>query len=95
MRHIWRISRGPRTTRLAGRGASAVARNLGLSPEAFTYLTSHGALDQDHLVFFANLVNALDLEEDRAAILQMAREMFALFGDMFAALDLEPLDVAA
>ncbi|HRE36118.1 MAG TPA: iron-containing redox enzyme family protein, partial [Sphingopyxis terrae] len=33
---------------LATRGASAVAKNLGLPPQAFTYLTSHGALDQDH-----------------------------------------------
>ena len=28
--------------------------------EAFTYLTSHGALDQDHMRFFADLVNGLD-----------------------------------
>lgn len=80
---------------LAQRGASAVAENLGLPPQAFTYLTSHGALDQEHLVFFANLVNALERQEDREAILQMAREMFGLFGAMFAGLELEPLDVAA
>lgn len=74
---------------LASRGAGAVAEKLGLPPQAFTYLTSHGALDQDHLVFYANLVDGLEREEDRAAITQMARDMFGLFGGMFAGLDLE------
>ncbi|WP_067734995.1 AMP-binding protein [Novosphingobium naphthalenivorans] len=74
---------------LAQRGASAVAENLGLPPEAFTYLTSHGALDQDHMAFYAKLVNGLQREEDRIAILQMAREMFGLFGGVFASIDME------
>ncbi|MCJ2178291.1 AMP-binding protein [Novosphingobium album (ex Hu et al. 2023)] len=74
---------------IAQRGASAVAENLGLPPEAFTYLTSHGALDQDHMAFYAELVNGLQREEDRAAILQMAREMFGLFGGVFASIDME------
>ncbi|MCT2398200.1 AMP-binding protein [Novosphingobium mangrovi (ex Huang et al. 2023)] len=73
---------------LAQRGASAVAENLGLPPEAFTYLTSHGALDQDHMAFFAGLVNALESEGDRAAILRMAREMFGLFGGVFASIEM-------
>jgi acyl-CoA synthetase (AMP-forming)/AMP-acid ligase II/pyrroloquinoline quinone (PQQ) biosynthesis protein C len=80
---------------LATRGAGAVAERLGLPPQAFTYLTSHGALDQDHLVFFADLVDALEREEDRAAILAMARDMFTLFGGMFAGLDLEAQDNVA
>jgi len=80
---------------LASHGASAVARNLGLPPQAFTYLTSHGALDLDHLDFFAKLVNGLDREEDRSAILQMARDMFGLFGRMFAGIDMEDDRVAA
>jgi len=80
---------------LAQRGAGAVAANLGLPPEAFTYLTSHGALDQDHMAFLADLVNSLDQEDDRAAVVTMAREMFALFGGMFAGIALEPDHVPA
>lgn len=80
---------------LARRGASAVATNLGLPPEALTYLTSHGTLDRDHLVFFARLVNALEREDDRAAITRMAREMFGLFGAVFASIELESVDAAA
>ncbi|MCB2065550.1 MAG: iron-containing redox enzyme family protein, partial [Erythrobacter sp.] len=80
---------------LASKGAGAVAERLGLPPQAFTYLTSHGALDQSHMRFFAQLVNALEREEDRAAITRMARDMFALFGGMFAGIALEDLDEAA
>lgn len=74
---------------LAQRGAGAIASRLGLPPEAFTYLTSHGALDQDHLAFFAALVNRLEDEADREAIVVMAREMFGLFGAVFASIELE------
>ena len=34
---------------LASRGAGAIQQRLGLPPQAFTYLTSHGALDQSHM----------------------------------------------
>ncbi|MFD2577693.1 AMP-binding protein [Novosphingobium colocasiae] len=80
---------------LAQRGASAVAERLGLPPQAFTYLTSHGALDLDHMHFFTDLVNRLDDPGDRAAIIGMAQDMFCLFGNVFASIDLEALDVAA
>lgn len=74
---------------LATRGAGAVAKNLGLPPQAFTYLTSHGSLDQDHMRFFAQLVNGLADPHDRAAIVSMAREIFDLYGGVFASVDLE------
>lgn len=80
---------------LATRGASAVAKNLGLPPQAFTYLTSHGSLDQDHMTFFADLVNGLDDPGDRRAIVTMAKEMFALFGGVFASINMEPVRDAA
>jgi len=75
---------------LASRGAAAVAERLGLPPEAFSYLTSHGALDQSHLRFFADLVNGLEDEADRQSIVAMAQEIFALFAAMFAAIEMEP-----
>ncbi|HTN15904.1 MAG TPA: AMP-binding protein [Sphingomonadaceae bacterium] len=80
---------------LAQRGASAVAENLGLPPQAFTYLTSHGALDQQHMAFFARLVNSFADPADRAAVVQMAKEMFGLFGGVFASVALEPVHEAA
>ncbi|MFM6831524.1 MAG: AMP-binding protein [Novosphingobium sp.] len=80
---------------LATRGAGAVAKNLGLPPEAFTYLTSHGSLDQDHMRFFAEVVNGLERPEDRTAIVTMAREIFHLYAGVFASVDLESPHVAA
>ena len=80
---------------LASRGAAAVAERLGLPPEAFTYLTSHGALDQSHMHFFRQLVNGLAGESDRGAIVRMAQDMFDLFGAMFAAIELETADALA
>jgi hypothetical protein len=80
---------------LATRGASAVAKNLGLPPQAFTYLTSHGSLDQSHMAFFAGLVNGLSDPADHDAILSMAREIFGLYGGVFAGIDMEPARAAA
>ncbi|KPL68465.1 AMP-dependent synthetase [Erythrobacter sp. SG61-1L] len=80
---------------LAQRGASAVADTLGLPPKAFTYLTSHGALDQQHMAFFARLVNSFTDPADRDAVVRMAKDMFALFGGVFASIELEPAREAA
>ena len=39
--------------------------------------------------FFAQLVNGLADPHDRAAIVSMAREIFDLYGGVFASVDLE------
>jgi pyrroloquinoline quinone (PQQ) biosynthesis protein C len=80
---------------LAQRGASAVRERLGLPAEAFTYLTSHGALDHAHMSFFAEQVNGLDDPQDRVAIVSLACEMFDLFGGIFASIPLEFQNAAA
>lgn len=74
---------------LASNGAEAVRSSLGLPSSAFTYLTSHGALDQDHMRFFETLVNGLDDRADQDAIVAMANEIFDLFGGIFAAIPME------
>lgn len=80
---------------LATRGAGAVAERLGLPSEAFSYLNSHGALDQSHMHFFEDLVNGFADDGDKLAVRGMAREIFGLFGAMFASIELERVDVAA
>jgi len=74
------------SVRLATQGAEAVARNLGLGPQCFSYLTSHGALDQEHLVFFQNLMGEVDDPADQAAIIEVANGVFTLFAGVFAAI---------
>ena len=71
---------------LASAGAGAVARSLGLGPECFSYLTSHGALDQSHMAFFASLMAEVGDPVDQAAIVEVARAVFGLFADMFRAI---------
>ena len=68
---------------LASIGADAVRGSLGLPPAAFTYLVSHGALDQDHIAFLRTVLDGVTSEDDRAAITHMARRMFGLFGNLF------------
>jgi pyrroloquinoline quinone (PQQ) biosynthesis protein C len=80
---------------MASHGADAVRTTLGLPQDAFTYLTSHGALDLAHLQFFETLMNRIDDPADQLAIIAMARAMFGLFGGLFASIPMETLDAAA
>lgn len=80
---------------MASHGASAVQQRLGLPKTAFRYLNSHGALDLDHMKFFEGLMNRIDEPADQAAIIAMAKDMFRLFGGMFAAIELEGVRDAA
>jgi len=83
------------STALASNGADAVKTSLGLPAEAFTYLTSHGALDQDHMKFFETVVNAIDDRDDQDAIVEMATAMFDLFAGVFAGIAMEDVHAAA
>jgi pyrroloquinoline quinone (PQQ) biosynthesis protein C len=72
---------------MASQGAAAIKARLGLPDEAFTYLTSHGALDQEHLRFFERLMNTIDDPDDQREIIRMARDMFRLFAELFRSID--------
>jgi pyrroloquinoline quinone (PQQ) biosynthesis protein C len=75
------------STAVATRAAEALQRSLRLPATAFTYLTSHGALDVDHVKFYASLVNRLHDSEDRKTLAHCARVFYRLYGDVFRALD--------
>jgi long-chain acyl-CoA synthetase len=74
------------SVRLATQGASAVAASLNLGPESFSYLSSHGAVDQEHLVFFQRLMDEIDDPADQAAIIEVAGAVFILFAEVFRAI---------
>ena len=73
---------------LATRAAGTIRSSLGLPPEAFSYLNSHGSLDLEHMRFFEELMNRLDADEDREAVVHTARVVYRLYGDMFRSLPL-------
>ncbi len=75
------------STAVASQAAAALMRSLRLPASAFTYLTSHGALDVGHTRFFATLVNRLDDAGDRAALVHCAKAFYRLYGDIFRDLD--------
>jgi thiaminase len=73
---------------LATRAAGIIQDRLGLPPEAFSYLSSHGSLDLEHIELFKGLMNRLDDEADRQAVIHTARVVYRLYGDMFRSLPL-------
>jgi pyrroloquinoline quinone (PQQ) biosynthesis protein C len=70
---------------IASRAADVIGCALKLPPAAFTYLTSHGALDQEHVRFFEATVNGLE-PEDREHVVHVARRVYRLYGDIFRGL---------
>lgn len=75
------------STAVASRAAQALTQSLQLPRAAFTYLTSHGALDVDHTRFYATLVDRLDDAGDRAQLVHCAKVFYRLYGDVFRELD--------
>jgi pyrroloquinoline quinone (PQQ) biosynthesis protein C len=70
---------------LALTAADRIQQALGLPNKAFSYLRSHGTLDQEHTKHLTNLVNAMT-PEDQAEVLRCARIFYKLYGDIFRAL---------
>ncbi|HEY7775221.1 MAG TPA: iron-containing redox enzyme family protein [Kineobactrum sp.] len=68
---------------VADSAADGIAATTGLPPKAFTYLRSHGALDVEHVQFFANLMNKIDCVEDQRQILHCARHFYHLYADVY------------
>ncbi len=74
---------------LATVAAERIQQSLGLSDAAFSYLTSHGALDVGHMKFFEKLMNRIQDPADQDAIIHMANMMYRLYGDVFRSLPLD------
>lgn len=71
---------------LASRAAEIIQTRLGLPAQAFSYLTSHGSLDLEHIELFKGLMNRLDDAGDRRAVIHTARVVYRLYGDVFRSL---------
>lgn len=71
------------SVRLASAAARAIQRTLRLPDGAFRYLTSHGALDQDHMTSFKRLMNRLGDRGDRNTVIHCANMFYRLYGNVF------------
>ena len=72
---------------LALNAADRIQATLQLPPTAFSYLRSHGELDQEHVGDLARILDRLTTQEDRAAVIRCARGVFWLYGNVFRGLE--------
>lgn len=72
---------------IADAAADRISETTGLPKQAFSYLRSHGKLDQEHIVFFQSLMDRIEAREDQAAIVHAAKRFYRLYADVFRELD--------
>ena len=70
---------------LATQAANTIKQSLDLPNKAFSYLFSHGDLDQDHQKFFEDLINKLD-ELQLAVVIRSCKRFYHLYGEIFRSL---------
>ena len=72
---------------LAVRAAQSIQTRLAVQGGGgFSYLSSHGTLDIEHVDGFIHLLEAIDTPERRAVIIAAAKEFYLLYGNVFRAL---------
>lgn len=71
---------------LATQAAGILQSTLELPAKAFSYLSSHGALDQDHMVTYRQLMDRLDEPADQQAVIQASQVVYRLYTEMFRGL---------
>lgn len=71
------------SVQIASTAAGAIKTSLRLPDAAFSYLTSHGALDVGHTAFYESLVNRLTELDDKAAVIHCAKVCYRLYADIF------------
>jgi heme oxygenase len=79
---------------LALLAADSIQKPLNLPDAAFSYLRSHGTLDQEHTAHFELLMERITDPRDQADIVHAARAFFRLYGDVFRHLPLPQVPVA-
>jgi len=73
---------------LATEAAGIIQQRLDLPAQAFSYLSSHGSLDLQHIELFKRLMDRLEEPSDQAAVVHTAQVVYRLYGDMFRSLPL-------
>ena len=74
---------------VADEAASCIARSTGLPQKAFSYLTSHGALDVEHVKFFEDLMNNIECAQQQKLIVHCAKNFYHLYGEVYSSVAAE------
>jgi pyrroloquinoline quinone (PQQ) biosynthesis protein C len=72
---------------LALNAADRIQTTLQLPANAFSYLRSHGQLDQEHVGDLEGILGRFTAQEDRDAVIRCAKGVFWLYGNMFRGLE--------
>jgi pyrroloquinoline quinone (PQQ) biosynthesis protein C len=75
------------SVKLALNAAGRIQQAVGLPTNAFTYLKSHGELDQEHINDLAGILERFTDHHDRQAVIGCARGIYWLYGQMFRGLE--------
>ncbi|MBS1190400.1 MAG: long-chain acyl-CoA synthetase [Rhodocyclaceae bacterium] len=73
---------------LATRVAGVLQNALDLPSSAFSYLSSHGALDIEHMGHFEKVVNRIEGEANLECVVHCAKVFFRLYGNVLRGIDL-------
>ncbi len=68
---------------LATNAAEKIQKKLKLPDTAFSYLSSHGSLDIEHMGFYEKLMNQVIDTDDQHTIIHAAKMFYKLYGDVF------------
>ncbi len=71
----------------ADSAADMIQKALKLPNKAFSYLRSHGALDQEHVQFFAGLMNRIDDPTEQQQIIHSAKMFYLLYGNVLRSVE--------
>lgn len=74
---------------MADAAATAIKQALDLPESAFTYLRSHGALDQEHVRFFESLMERVTDPDEQAQIIHSAKMFYRLYANIFRTLNMD------
>ena len=73
----------------ADAAADATKTALDLPESAFTYLRSHGALDQEHVRFFGSLMKKITDADEQEQIIHSAKMFYRLYANIFRTLSMD------
>jgi len=71
----------------ADSAADMIQKALGLPNKAFSYLRSHGALDQEHVQFFTGLMNRIEDPAEQQQIIHSAKMFYLLYGNVLRSVE--------
>ena len=71
---------------IADKAADIIRSKLNLPQKAFSYLYSHGSLDQEHVKFFEALMNKIVDKREQQLIIHCTKMFYKLYGDIFRSL---------